>query len=229
MGPELGSSRVAAERRIVSVILAAGPSERMGRPKAALLWPSGSPGGRRPLAIHQAEERLSAESRSALVVVRTELIPALLAYLRPGIDLLASHGPVAQGPAVSLAVAVPRLPEAEFVVLVPVDIPPPRPETLARLLDELAGHPDALAARPTCRGRPGHPVVVRPGALAPYTRPKPPSLRDFIKSLGAQLLEVEVGDPNVIVDISTPADVVGLLGEGPKFLPGPWDRFARPL
>ena len=108
--------------QVVTVILAAGAGKRLGGPKALLVWP-GPKGEERPLAIAHAEERLAAESRHVLVVTRKPTMLALLRFVRPGVDLLASDAADDLGPAGSLAFAVPRLGDAEIVIVTPVDTP----------------------------------------------------------------------------------------------------------
>ena len=164
-------------KNVVTIVLAAGAGKRLGGPKALLAWP-GPKGEERPLAIAHAEERLAAESRRVLVVTRRPTMMALLPFVRPGIDLLASDAADDLGPAGSLAFAVPRLGDAEIAIVTPVDTPPAKAETVARLLGALAEDPALLAARPVAHGRAGHPVALRRAALARYAepfRPPPPA------------------------------------------------------
>lgn len=209
---------------VVSIILAAGKGERIGGPKALLLWPVTTPRGRveLPLAIAHAEARLAAESSRVLVITRPSMLRPLLAYVRPGIDLLASDMSDDLGPAGSIAFAAQRLGGAAFVLITPVDTPPARADTAARLLERVRiGDPPPLAARPRYGGRSGHPVVLRAEALAPYAGRTPPPLRDLLRALGSRCQDVEVDDPSVRLDLNTPADVMGVLRDGapPRFLP----------
>jgi CTP:molybdopterin cytidylyltransferase MocA len=199
------------------VVLAAGTGKRLGGPKALLAWPAPVGQGVVPLAIAHGEERLGAESGRVLLVVRKPLLTSLLGFVRPGIDLLASDAGDELGAAGSLAFAVPRLGEADVVVVNPVDTAPARADTVARLLAALAERPALLAARPVCRGRAGHPVALRRAALARYAEPAPPPLRDHLRALGAARGDVDVTDPSVLIDLDTPADVMGTLGALPRF------------
>jgi molybdenum cofactor cytidylyltransferase len=206
--------------RVVAVILAAGKGSRLGGPKALLAWPSpASPRGEeRPLAIAHAEERLAAESAQALIVTRRPWLPALLRYVRPGMDLLASDAAEELGPAGSIACAVPRLDEATAIIITPVDTVPARRETVARLLAQLDADPAQIAVRPSYHGRAGHPVVLRAIALARYREPAPPPLRDHLKALGETCGICEVSDATVLIDLNKPADVMGVLQTMPRFL-----------
>jgi molybdenum cofactor cytidylyltransferase len=206
---------------VATVLLAAGAGKRIGGPKALLVWP-GPGGDERPLAIAHAEARLAAESHRVLVVTRSATMRPLLPFVRPGIDILTSDAPDDLGPAGSLAFAVPRLADAEIVVVTPVDTPPARAETVARLLAALAADPALLAARPVFHGRTGHPVVIRRAALDRYEQAgapiaDPPPLRDHLRALGAACAGVDVADPGVLIDLDTPADVMGALRALPRF------------
>jgi molybdenum cofactor cytidylyltransferase len=181
----------------------------------------------RPLAIAHAEARLAAESARVLVIARSAVIQALLSYVRPGIDLVSSSAADDLGPAGSLAAAAARLGDSDAVLVTPVDVPPARGETVARLLARLSpggaaaeGLPGGapLAVRPIYRGRGGHPVVLRPAALRRYLEPDPPPLREHLKSLGELYVNEEVDDPAVLFDMNVAVDVIRLLGGPPRFM-----------
>ena len=153
-----------------------------------------------------------------MIVTRKQIVPTLLRYVRPGVDILVSDAPDELGPAGSLACAVPRLGEAEKVIVTPVDAPPARRETVLALLSRLDADPNLLAVRPTYQGRGGHPVVLRLPALARYLEPNPPPLRDHLKALGPRRADEPVADATVRIDLDGPADVVGVLRAMPRFL-----------
>ena len=71
--------------------------------------------------------------------------------------------------------------------------------------------------RPVSHGRAGHPVALRRPALARYAEPSPPPLRDHLHTLGPACGAVEVADPTVLIDLDTPADVMGNLRVLPRF------------
>ncbi|WP_437275649.1 NTP transferase domain-containing protein [Sorangium sp. So ce375] len=210
-------------KRVITIVLAAGAGKRLGGPKALLAWPSATKGGaERPLAIAHAEARLSAESARVLVVVRSSVFHALLAHVQPGIDLVSWTAPDDAGPAGSLAVAAPRIGDADAVVVTPVDVPPARTATVARLLARLEADASSatppLAVRPRHLGRGGHPVVLRTEALQRYLEADPPPLRDHLRALGNRCVDEEVDDPGVLHDLNVPVDVIRVLGGPPRFL-----------
>ncbi|WP_437660271.1 NTP transferase domain-containing protein [Sorangium sp. So ce1182] len=209
--------------KVITIVLAAGAGKRLGGPKALLAWPAATKGGaERPLAIAHAEARLEAESARVLVVVRSSVFHALLAHVRPGVDLVSWTAPDDLGPAGSLAVAAPRIGDADAVVVTPVDVPPASSATVARLLARLdAGASSAappLAVRPRHLGRGGHPVVLRAEALQRYLEADPPPLRDHLRALGNRCVDEEVDDPGVLHDLNVPVDVIRVLGGPPRFL-----------
>ncbi|WP_437670994.1 nucleotidyltransferase family protein [Sorangium sp. So ce131] len=215
-------------KQVITIVLAAGAGRRLGGPKALLAWPAATKGGpERPLAIAHAEARLAAESARVLVVVRSAIFHALLAHVRPGVDLVSWTAPDDLGPAGSLAVAAPRIGDAAAVVVTPVDVPPASAATVAQLLARLdAGGASAgastgappLAVRPRHNGRGGHPVVLRAEGLQRYLEPDPPPLRDHLKALGDRCVDEEVDDPGVLLDLNVPLDVIRVLGGPPRFL-----------
>lgn len=205
---------------VVTIVLAAGTGKRLGGPKALLAWPAGK-GREVPLAVAHAEARLAAESARVLVVTRKTMMKPLFGHVQPGLDLLVSDAPDELGPAGSIAYAVPRLGDAEIVVVAPVDAPPAKAETVAKMIARLEAEPALLAARPVYHGRAGHPVVLRRAALARYAEPNPPPLRDHLRALGAAVGDVEVSDTSVLIDLNTPADVMGLLRTLPRFVTPP--------
>jgi CTP:molybdopterin cytidylyltransferase MocA len=72
---------------------------------------------------------------------------------------------------------------------------------------------------PRHRDRGGHPVVLRAAVLAPYRGgAPPPPLREVLRALGSACARVEVGDPDVIVDLDTPSEIAARFGAAPRFL-----------
>jgi len=193
----------------VTILLAAGKGMRLGGPKALLVFP-GAPGARPlPLAIAHAEARLAAESSRVVVVARKPIVQALIAFVRPGLDLVVSDAAEELGPAGSIATAVTRLDADDRVIVCPVDTLPARAATVAALLAGLgeAGAPP-LATRPRHGGRTGHPIAIQAKALDRYRSPTPPPLRDHLHGLGDAVRDIDVDDPDVLVDIDTPADAM---------------------
>jgi molybdenum cofactor cytidylyltransferase len=136
---------------ISSIVLAAGVSSRMGRPKALLDW------GGKPLAVYQVEQLREAGATEVIVVLghRTDEIRRIL---RRSDCRVMSNPAYHAGRAGSLrlgAKAVNR--DADAILVVNVD--QPRPASFYR--DLIAAHrPESAATRPEFDGRHGHPVIV---------------------------------------------------------------------
>jgi molybdenum cofactor cytidylyltransferase len=193
------------------VILAAGEGRRLGGPKALLAWPLMPQRWLVPLAVAHVE----AHEGRVLVVVREPVARALRHHAPLSFSaakrLVISEAPDALGPAGSLAAAVASLSDADLspgerVLVTPVDTPPASVRVVSALFDAMA-RPGVRAARPVYDGRGGHPVVVEASLLRRYRQPDPPPLRDLLRALGPGRVDVEVDDPQVVLDIDTPADL----------------------
>ena len=140
---------------IAAILLAAGESTRMGRPKQLLDWQG------RPLVAAQVETLLEAQCRPVVVVLGAhanrirQAIPA-----RADVQIATNHR-WRSGRASSIrtgARAVP--PDIDALVVVAVD-QPTRPAVVLRLAAELDSSMDALIAVPRHDGRNGHPPIFR--------------------------------------------------------------------
>jgi len=164
-----------------AVVLAAGGGRRMGRPKALL------PLDGEPLLLWHIRAYASLGLR-VTVVIGAEA-PRVRAVVPAGVRVVENRDWAATDPAASAWLALEGLGDC---LLSPVDLPPPRPETLAALI---AATGDAV---PRFRGRDGHPVRLaaphRPGRLDERLRLAP---------------RVEVSDPGCVLNFNVPGDLVG--------------------
>lgn len=189
---------------IAAILLAAGDSTRMGRPKPLLEW-RGAPLLERQIRLYQSQG-------CAVYVV-----------LGRQADEIASRCPAAAGAALllnpapergmlsSLQIALAALPSSTpAVFFTPVDNPGvalPTLEALAALWRE-----GAKLAIPRVRGRRGHPVLVD-ATLLPGLRGLPGTAtpRDFIHSHSGVIVYTDLEDPAITLDVDTPADYAALL------------------
>jgi molybdenum cofactor cytidylyltransferase len=189
--------------RIAGIILAAGESRRMGRPKALLDWHG--------VTVLEHMAGLLAEVAEPVIVVvgyhageirargvRATLVAnpnperGMLSSLQSGLD------------------AVP--PEAGAALFTPVDYPAVRPATI-RALAAAAGR--APLAIPVFEGRRGHPVLIaRP--LMEELLALPPEARasDVIRRHLDRAILVDVDDRGAVEDIDDPAAYDRLRREG---------------
>ena len=189
------------------VLLAAGESRRMGRPKLLL------PLRGRPLVRWTAEALVGA-GLSPLVAVlghRADEVREALA----GLELETILNPAyADGQATSLRAAVEALPAACRTVAVALgDMPGVHAQTVRAVVAAFGAAGKGIA-RPVHAGRPGHPVVFdltkyRAELLA-LTGDE--GARSLLVRHAEDVLEVPVEDPGVLVDVDTPEAYEALIG-----------------
>ncbi len=185
---------------IAGVVLAAGASSRMGRPKALL-----------PIDGRPAGERVAATLRSGGCDPVVVVVGRHAAEIRAGADLTActvvDHAGWAAGRTSSLAAGLGALPGGvTAAVLALVDMPYVRAATVRALVAAaaLASRPEVVV--PVHGGRSGHPVLLH-AALFPAIRALPGDtpLRELLRT--RRRLDLPVDDPGVLVDLDTPDDL----------------------
>ncbi len=90
-------------------------------------------------------------------------------------------------------------------VIVLGDQPHLRLETLRRLLQFQASHPDAIC-QPALHGEPKHPVILPPMAFHQLKTSKAVSLKDFLKQIPCRSVQCEMDDAGLALDMDTPED-----------------------
>jgi molybdenum cofactor cytidylyltransferase len=186
---------------IYGLLLAAGTSSRMGRPKQLLPW------GGRPLVRHVAEAAL-ASGLDGLLVVTGAAAGEVRAALG-GLDgrlRIAACADYAAGQAHSLRAGIAALPpDARAALVLLVDMPLVTPALIDALLAAYAAAPDALAVIPRHQGQRGNPALL---AAALF-----PELIALTGDAGARaVLErhrdavrwLDLDDPAVVTDLDTP-------------------------
>ena len=195
---------------IAAVVLAAGRSVRMGRPKLLLPMADGrsmlahvvgllKEGGAEPvLVVTDAEEGVGEEAeRMGGQAVRVEAPPSgeMLSSLQRGLEALED------APAVA-------------ALILPGDMPFVRPATIRSILDLwLLERPHVLA--PSFENRRGHPVCLAREIWADIQALRPPaSLRDYLRRRGDEVRYLVVEDAGVVEDIDVPEDYDRAVGRG---------------
>lgn len=142
-------------RAVVGVLLAAGAGTRMGRPKALVRDPAGTPW----VALGVAA-LLDGECDAVVVVLGAaaetarELVP-----VRPDVRVVVAPD-WSDGPGASLAAGLRALPDGAAACISLVDLPGLPAAVVRRVL---AGpRPGGVLRRAVHAGRPGHPVLVGP-------------------------------------------------------------------
>jgi len=173
------------------IVLAAGASSRMGRPKLHLPF-----AGRTVLGTTVARAR---EAGLRVIVVGRLGDAALDALEAEGILVARNPNPEA-GMISSLRAGLAFL-GAERFFFIPGDMPLVSAATYQQLLE--TRHPGPVVA--ACGGRRGHPVLL-PATLAQAIRELPEGrrLRELLDEAGCLLVETD--DPGTIADIDLPLD-----------------------
>ena len=194
---------------LAAVVLAAGRSRRLGRPKAWLRLDGEA------LVVRAA--RLSVGAGCAPVVVVAgrdgETDTAEPARVREAVDGL-GRGVIEVVPGepdgdtlASLRRGLERVPRGAALVLWPVDCPFGDAALLARLAAVVLARP-AVIARPRCGDRHGHPVAFGAEVVGELRRdPLPEGARTVVLRDAARLVDLDVDDPRVCDDVDTPGDV----------------------
>ncbi len=189
-----------------AVVLAAGASRRMSRPKALL------DAGGRSFVGRIADTLLASGLDPVLVVTRAELAGAVQ-DAAPRARVLVNPDPDAgqlSSLRIGLSAAVPARPPAVLVTL--VDLPLVRPDTIAALLRAWRSSRAPLV-RPSCGGRHGHPVILGAEVIEALRAPGldlQAGAKPVVRRFAARGLSVATGDEGTIRDVDTPDDYEGL-------------------
>jgi molybdenum cofactor cytidylyltransferase len=193
-------------RLVPAVILAAGQSTRMARPKALL--PAGPDGP--PFVIAIANALREGGVDDVLVIGRPE-DAALRAITEPnGLRFVDNpHAEEGQLSSVVAGVNAVDRPGVAGVLVTPVDVPLITGRAVRSVLD--AFERGATIARAVYRSRHGHPVV--------FARALFDTLRHADPAVGAKavvrshaVVDVDVDDAGVVEDVDTPEDYARLFG-----------------
>lgn len=178
------------------LVLAAGRSRRMGSPKPLLDLDGRTflraaidilhEGGCTPVvAVVPDDAEVAAEARAAgAIAVRGRPNAEQVDSLRAGLE---------------------RLPEdARGVIVLPVDHPLVRADTIRALIEAAARESDAIV-RPVHGDRAGHPTCF-PRATWPALRDPglPRGARSVVEADGIRTVDVAVDDPGIVADLDTP-------------------------
>ncbi|MCH7488948.1 MAG: nucleotidyltransferase family protein [Chloroflexi bacterium] len=196
-----------------AILLAAGESARMGRPKPLLPW------GEATLIEYQVQE-LRAAGVEDIVAVLGHEADAVRPRVPAGARIVVNEA-YREGRASSLRAGAKALDDSASPIVV-LNVDQPRPRDLLRTL--LAAHGEAGAAitLPVYEGKRGHPVIVDGSLLAELRNASEEDrgLRGIIAAHDDDVHEVEVQSSIARLDINTPADyeralaAFGLTGSG---------------
>jgi CTP:molybdopterin cytidylyltransferase MocA len=181
------------------IVLAAGRSTRMGRPKALLVRDGES-------FLDRCARVLRAGGCTDLVVVVNGADGATLAAAERAGRTVIAPPEVAPMPIDSLRLGVHALSgDAACAVVLPVDCPFVGVRTVQALLASYDAH-DCDAVVPVFDGGPGHPVVLGRALFSALEQPWPEGLRSLLDAHADRVVRMETPDAGVTVDVDTPLD-----------------------
>lgn len=198
---------------IIGIVLAAGRSRRMGRPKAFLEVEGET-------FLERAVSALRGGGCAGVIVVAgPETDPQQAAIARAAREFGATvaingRSESEQLDSVRAALRVADLGIAAAVVS-PVDVPNTRTATVEAVIRRFRASGSPVVV-PTFAGARGHPILVS-RALFPeiQDRDLPEGIRSLMRGHAARVEEVSVDDPDVLLDVDTPEEYRALLERSP--------------
>lgn len=194
---------------VAGVILSAGRSSRMGRPKALLPFDAAGTTfmGHLASALRAGGvDEVVAVGRAGDGALRREAAKCAVRY--------ATNTAADEGQLSSVLAGLAAVEErgASAMLLIPVDVPRISGATVSRVIAAWrASH--APVVRAAWQGRHGHPVLFAREVFADLHRADPDvGARAVVRALGERVVNVEVEDPGVVEDIDTPEDYRRLFG-----------------
>jgi molybdenum cofactor cytidylyltransferase len=197
------------------IILAAGGSTRMGRDKALLPWPplvEGRKTGSGTFLSAAIDELSSASDFVVVVASDNAETLAPIAYAN-GASLLVNPDP-GRGQFSSLQIGLQEVLNhgRDTAIVTLVDRPPASAGTvqLLRQTYESAGN-EVWAVVPEFGGKHGHPFIAGRQMIAAFLQaPATSSAREVEHQHQSHILYVVVDDPNIVLNINTPAEYAEL-------------------
>jgi molybdenum cofactor cytidylyltransferase len=199
---------------VPGIILAAGASSRMGRPKALLpLGPDGE-----TFVSHLVQVLREGGVDDVLVVIGLQAqqpIGRVLQGLRP-IRIVINEAPHGgQLTSILAGLDVADRPGVHGVLVMPVDQPLVLPATVRALIDAYRTTRPPIV-RPQRAGRGGHPVIFDRVVFGALRRADPAEgARQVVHAFEPAALNLPVDDEGAFADVDTPADYERLIGPFP--------------
>ena len=194
---------------VVGIVLAAGQSTRMGQPKALLPCP---PAGR--TFVTQIIHVLREGGIDTIAVIGRVNDPDLRREVASaGLPVCYVENPspeLGQLSSILVGVAFAEARQSAGILVLPVDMPLIRPETVRTALGAFAAG-DEPVLRATYQGRHGHPVIFGAAVFRALRNANPEvGARAVLHQDPSRVRNLEVDDPGVLRDFDWPTDYRGL-------------------
>lgn len=177
------------------VVLAAGASTRMGRAKAELIW----------RGLRFVDHCVALLHTCTPTVVVTGALP-----LEVGATRIVHNEHWADGQFSSLRVGLAALPRGHAAMVVSVDRPHVRPDTVGLLVDAFEADPTRIV-QPSQAGKHGHPILLPADIVtALLAWPATGTAREVVREFPDRRFFVEVDDPAVVDNLDRPGDLARL-------------------
>lgn len=189
---------------VASIILAAGNSSRMRRPKALLPYRG------KTFLLKLIEDFEGIGCRPILIILGKDQEKIKPILSKKSVILL--HNPHPEnGPLSSLQIALRSLPiECEGFFFCPVDHPAVKRETLKLLLSKWRKNP-VKALRPKFGDRRGHPVIMGSNWIEEIMwLPLSSNMRELLQKRSKEVVDLAVDDPGILLNVDTPEDYARL-------------------
>ena len=182
-----------------AIVLAAGASTRMGRPKSLLRMPSGE------TFVGRIHHTLGSAGLDPVVIVSRPDLEQAIAAAIPGARLAVNAHPD-RGQLSSLLVGLDALAPCEAAMMTLVDLPLVRVETVRSIVDawRLTRAP---LVRPVHNGRHGHPVIFGTSLLSALRQADASGgARPVVHAFAPEGVDVPVDDAGTVYDVDTPEE-----------------------
>ena len=192
---------------VAAILLSAGESRRMGRPKALLPWRGSS------LLRHQVTALTDAGADRVVVVLGHQpenLLPELQGLT--GVDWVINKDYL-QGKTTSIKTGVKAVTADPPGCLLLLNVDQPRSaDVISRVLREHRSG-GALVTIPTCNGKGGHPIALNGSLLDELLDINEETLgiKAVVQRHGESVRRVEIGIPEVLWDMNTPEQYEAVL------------------
>jgi molybdenum cofactor cytidylyltransferase len=189
------------ENKIAAVVLAAGLSRRMGKPKMILPWKDTT-------VIGQVIGAIRAAAGGEIVVVTggaREMVEAEIEALDVRAVFNADHQ--SGGMMSSLRCGLGALDRSARAALIALgDHPQVETDTIQKIIAAWTGSPGAILV-PSYRMKRGHPILIGRDHWSAVLNPKANrTLKDFLNAHAKEIHYVEIDNDSILSDLDTPED-----------------------